>query len=115
MASFGFVYAGVCFRAKREQELGQVLWPIITFFSGIAFPLSLLPEWGKVIAWAIPLTWGLDATRRALLLGVGIYDISLLTSMGMLSLLTVVLLPIGALLFSKLVTAAKKNGTLGTY
>jgi ABC-2 type transport system permease protein len=115
MTSFGFFYAGICFLAKREEELSQVLWPMITFFSGLAFPLSILPQWGRIIAWAIPLTWGLDATRRALLSGAGIYDVSTLTAIGVLSLLTVILLPIGALLFSRLETAARKTGTLGTY
>lgn len=42
------------------------------------------------------LTWGLDATRRPLLSGAGIHDASVLTAIGVLSLLTAVLLPIGA-------------------
>jgi ABC-2 type transport system permease protein len=115
MTSFGFVYAGVCFLAKREEELSQVLWPMITFFSGLAFPVEILPEWGKIIARMIPLTWGIDATRKALLLGAGISDPSQLIAIGILSLLTMVLLPIGAVLFSRLEEAAKKTGTLGTY
>jgi len=80
-----------------------------------AFPIDILPEWGKIIARMIPLTWGIDATRRALLLGAGISDTSLLIAIGILSTLTVILLPIGALLFSKLEKAAKKTGALGTY
>lgn len=115
MTSFGFLYGGICFLAKREEELSQVLWPLMTFFSGLAFPIEILPAWAKLIAQIIPLTWGLDAARRALLLGAGISDPSLLTGLGILSLLTVVLLPIGTLLFSKLENTAKKNGTLGTY
>lgn len=115
MTSFGFVYAGVCFLAKREEELSQVLWPMMAFFCGLSFPIDVLPEWGKMIARMIPLTWGVDATRRALLLGAGVSDASLLTSIGILGLLTVILLPIGALLFSRLEKVARKTGTLGTY
>jgi len=115
MTSFGFVFAGVCFLAKRSEELSQVLWPMLTFFCGLAFPIGILPEWGKTIAYMIPLTWGIDATRKALLLGAGISDTSVLIAIGILSALTVALLPIGALLFSKLEKAAKKTGTLGTY
>lgn len=115
MTSFGFVFAGVCFLAKRSEELSQVLWPMLTFFCGLAFPIGILPEWGKAIAYMIPLTWGIDATRKALLLGAGIFDTSVLMAIGILSTLTVVMLPIGALLFSKLEKAAKKTGTLGTY
>jgi ABC-2 type transport system permease protein len=115
MTSFGFILAGLCFLAKREEEITQVLWPMMTFFSGLAFPVDVLPDWGKIISQAIPLTWGVDATRRALLLGAGVSDSSLLTSLGLLCLLTVILFPLGALFFSKLEKAARKAGTLGTY
>jgi ABC-2 type transport system permease protein len=115
MTSFGFVYAGMCFLAKKEEELTQVLWPLLTFFSGLAFPIEVLPEWGRVISRVIPLTWGIDATRRALLFGADLSDPSLLTAFGVLSMLTLTLIPVGAILFSKLERAAKRNGTLGTY
>jgi len=115
MTSFGFVYAGTCFLAKKEEELTQVLWPLLTFFSGLAFPVDVLPEWGRMISFFIPLTWGIDATRRSLLLGAGVSDPSMITALCVLSLLTVALLPIGALLFSKLEKAARRKGTLGTY
>jgi ABC-2 type transport system permease protein len=115
MTSFGFFYAGTCFLLKKEEELTQVLWPMMTFFSGLAFPVEVLPEWGRIIARMIPLTWGIDATRKALLLGIGFFDPSILTTFTILITLTVVFLPVGALLFSQLEKAAKKAGTLGTY
>jgi len=115
MTSFGFIFAGLCFLAKREEELTQVLWPLMTFFCGLAFPIEILPHWGQIIARMIPLTYGVDATRKALLLGVGISDPTLLGQLVTLSILTVILLPIGAILFVKLEKAAKRSGTLGTY
>jgi len=115
MTAFGFMLAGVCFLAKREEELTQVFWPLLTFFCGLAFPIEILPQWGQVIARMVPLTYGVDATRKALLLGVGISDPTLLGQLGILVIQTVILLPIGALLFVKLEKAAKKSGTLGTY
>lgn len=115
MTSFGFFYAGTCFLLKKEEELTQVLWPMVTFFSGLAFPVEVLPEWGRIISKMIPVTWGIEATRKALLLGAGIFDSSVLTAFALLILITVVFLPVGALLFSWLEKAAKKAGTLGTY
>lgn len=115
MTSFGFFYAGTCFLLKKEEELTQVLWPMMTFFSGLAFPVEVLPEWGRMIAKIIPLTWGIGATRKALLLGAGIFDPSVVTAFIILIVLTAVFLPLGALLFSQLEKAAKKAGTLGTY
>lgn len=103
------------FCLKKEEELTQVLWPMMTFFSGLAFPVEVLPEWGRMIAKIIPLTWGIGATRKALLLGAGIFDPSVVTAFIILIVLTAVFLPLGALLFSQLEKAAKKAGTLGTY
>jgi len=115
MTAFGLMFAGLCFLAKREEELTQVIWPMLTFFCGLAFPVEILPQWGQIIARMIPLTYGVDATRNALLLGVGISDPTLLGQLLTLSILTVILLPIGAVLFVKLEKAAKRSGTLGTY
>jgi len=115
MTALGFVFAGVCFLAKREEELTQVFWPLMTFFCGLAFPVILLPQWGQNIAWMIPLTYGVDITRKALLLGVGVSDVVLLTELGILCIQTAVLLPIGAILFARLEKVAKRSGTLGTY
>jgi len=115
MTSFGFIFAGLCFLAKREEELTQVIWPLMTFFCGLAFPIEILPQWGQTIARLIPLTYGVDITRRALLLGVGVSDVTMLTELGILAVQTVVLLPIGAILFAKLEKASKRSGTLGTY
>jgi len=115
MTALGFVFAGLCFLAKREEELTQVFWPLITFLSGLAFPIEILPQWGQTIAQMIPLTHGVNITRKALLLGVGLSDVTVLTALGILCIQTVVLLPIGAILFAKLEKAAKRSGTLGTY
>jgi len=115
MTAFGFVFAGLCFVAKREEEVTQVFWTMMTFFCGFAFPVGILPQWAQAIAWAIPLTHGIDVTRKALLLGTAVTDITLLGQLGILCIQIIVLLPIGALLFSKLEKAAKRTGALGTY
>ena len=115
MTSFGFVFAGVCFLAKRERELGQVLWTMMVFFCGLAFPVEVLPQWGQAIAWMMPLTHGVQATRQALLLGAGISDPAILTALGMLVLQTVIFLPIGIVLYSRLEKEARKSGALATY
>jgi len=115
MTAFGFMLAGVCFLAKREEELTQVFWPMLTFFCGLAFPIEILPQWGQVIARMIPLTYGVDATRKALILGIGVSDTALLGQLEILCIQTVILLPIGAVLFARLEKAAKRSGTLGTY
>ncbi len=115
MTSFGFVFAGVCFIAKRERELSQVLWTMMVFLSGLAFPVEVLPKWGQVLAWGLPITHGVQATRWALLLGIGISDPAVLTALGMLALQIIVLLPIGIALYARLERKARETGALATY
>lgn len=115
MTSFGFVFAGICFLARREDELGQVLWTMMVFFSGLAFPVEVLPGWGRAIAWVIPVTHGVQGTRQALLLGAGISDSIMLTALGMLVLQTLILLPLGIMLYSRLEKKARETGALATY
>jgi len=115
MTALGLVFAGLCFLAKREEELTQVFWPMMTFFCGLAFPIEILPLWAQTIARMIPLTYGVDITRKAILLGNGVSDAAVLTGLGILFIQTAVLLPIGAILFAKLEKVAKRSGTLGTY
>ena len=115
MTSFGFVFAGVCFIAKRERELSQVLWTMMVFLSGLAFPIEVLPVWGQIIAWALPITHGVQATRWALLLGIGFSDPAVLNALGMLVLQIAILLPIGIALYARLERKARETGALGTY
>lgn len=115
MAALGFVLAGVCFFAKREEEISQVLWPVFTFFCGLAFPVQILPTWGQEIAYLIPLTYGVDATRRALMLGLGFGDAVTVQELLILLLQAFILLPLGLLIFSRLEKEARRSGTLGTY
>lgn len=115
MTSFGFVFAGVCFIAKREHELSQVLWTMMVFLSGLAFPVEVLPEWGQILAWALPITHGVQATRWALLLGIGLSDPVVLNALGMLVLQIAILLPIGIALYARLERKARETGALATY
>ena len=115
MAALGFVLAGICFFAKREEEISQVLWPTLTFFCGMAFPVQILPSWGQAIAYVMPLTYGVDATRRALILGLGFADPITAQDLFMLLLQTLILMPLGLLIFARLEKEARKTGVLGTY
>jgi len=115
LMAFGFVFAGICFMAKREHELSQVLWPMMVLFSGLAFPITNFPLWWKIIAWMIPVTHGVEITRNALLLGSSFSDPNILFGLGILVLQMIILLPIGTTLYTKMEKVAKKKGTLGTY
>jgi lipooligosaccharide transport system permease protein len=56
---------------KRESSVFNALFRFVvlpmTLFSGTFFPVSQLPQWGRVLAWASPLWHGTELARGAAL------------------------------------------------
>jgi len=88
---------------------------MMVFFCGLAFPVEVLPQWAQTLSWAIPLTHGISVTRKALLLGTNLFDPAIVLGLEMLIIQTLILLPIGALLFKRLEKTARKTGALASY
>src|SRR2546422_8694230 len=74
MTAFSFALAGLTFLAKRTDDIYQVLWTSLVFFTGLAFPVEALPQWAQAISWIFPITHGLNVTRGAILKGYSISD-----------------------------------------
>ncbi len=69
------------------------------FLSGALFPLSLAPQFLKVIARFNPLSYGIDGLRDTL---IGTTNFGLTLDLVVLSLLTLIILSLGTYLFSKI-------------
>jgi ABC-2 type transport system permease protein len=68
IAAFGIIMAGVSLLTARHNFfIGESLAGLFYFFCGVIFPLSVLPSWGQIIGKMLPMTYWLEATRRALL------------------------------------------------
>ena len=69
--SLGFLLSSV---AKTELQAIQFI-PMVTFtallLSGILMPLETLPVWLLPISYILPLTWGAEYTRTAMIEGIG--------------------------------------------
>lgn len=115
MSSFSFALAGLTFIIKRTNDLNQFLWPTMTFFCGLAFPVEVLPTWAQIISWAFPLTHGLNITRKALLLGYGFFDPAITTATLTVIVQILILIPIGLFLFTRFYNMARETGSLFTY
>jgi hypothetical protein len=61
------------------------------------------------------LTYGVDATRRALILGLGFMDPVTMWDLLMLIVETVILTPLGLIIYARLEKEARRTGALGTY
>jgi len=115
MVAFAFAVAGLTFLVKKGDDINQVLWPAMVFFSGLAFPVEALPQWGQVFAWIFPITHGLAITRGALLRGYGILDSHLAQPIGSILVLTCIYVPLGYIAFRYFLDKARRKGALATY
>ena len=67
LLAIGICLGGVSFlTAKHTHGLAEGIPGLFYVFCGVLFPLSVLPEWGRAIGQAIPLTYWFDITRRLL-------------------------------------------------
>jgi len=67
LLAIGICLGGISFlTAKHTHGLAEGIPGIFYVFCGVLFPLSVLPDWGRAIGQAIPLTYWFDITRRML-------------------------------------------------
>jgi len=98
------------------QKGSVVLWALGSgawLLTGTLFPVTSLPAPLRFTAELIPLTYSLDAMRRALLQGASLSVLS--HEIGILALFALVLLPLGLAMFSFSLRRARQEGTLSAY
>ncbi|MEM4169982.1 MAG: ABC transporter permease, partial [Thermoproteota archaeon] len=84
-------------------------------FSGVLYPLGLLPDWLKWIGNAFPLTYSLDGLRRCLMNGEGLDSPMIMENTLKLILFIVVVLPFSLWFFKKSYDSTRREGALGQY
>lgn len=113
MVALGLFFAGFYVLTRSAGPLSQAVQAPVRFLSGTQFPVSALPGGVQAASYALPVTYGLLATRRALLGGEGLATLwdECLALVGM-SLLFALL---GAWLLGRMEARAKRTGTLHAY
>jgi ABC-2 type transport system permease protein len=86
---------------ERFMGIGQVLTMPLFFASNAIYPISMMPDWLKVISHLNPLTYEVDALRALMLAG-GTSVIGLGTDLGVLLMVTVVLVIIGGWMYPRI-------------
>jgi ABC-2 type transport system permease protein len=86
---------------ERFMGIGQVMTMPLFFASNAIYPISLMPDWLKVISHLNPLTYEVDALRALMLAG-GTSVIGLGTDLGVLLMVTVVLVIIGGWMYPRI-------------
>jgi ABC-2 type transport system permease protein len=111
--ALGFFAASIVLLIKYGNPLGWAIRVSSIVLGGVFYPVSVLPDWLRLLGQLLPLTHALELLRRSLLLGEGISQ--LWGELLALTTLTVVLLPLGLLACSLAIRVARMNGSLSHY
>ena len=109
-AALGLLAASFTIVYKRTGQFLNLTMTVIGVFSGVYFPVSVLPEPLPILARLIPFTWGIEAWRDALLT-----NQVLLGHLALLLVEAVVALPVAAWIFRLALDRARRDGSLGQY
>lgn len=71
LVGIGVCLSGIYIMARAASFLAHVLQQPFHFFTGINFPVQLLPTLLQIISYAIPVTYALFVLRKCMLLQIG--------------------------------------------
>lgn len=113
MIGVGLILSGVAVVIRQDNLFAVMLWPVFLFLGGFFFPVQSLPSFLQPLSWSLPITYGLDMTRRAVLLGQGFDDFSIANDLVGLLVSSAILIPVGFLIFHQLIKRGQRKGLYG--
>lgn len=116
MAAFiglGLLSAATTMLVRRTNPVAVLLASASMLLSGVAYPVSVLPDWLRGVGRLLPLTHALELVRGGLLRGDG--PAALGSSIAALALFAGVLCPMGVALFVYALRRARVDGSLTHY
>ena len=106
----GIVVAGLTVVFKRMDQLLVLIGAAVGVFCGVYYPVDVLPEPLRLVARALPFTWGFEAWRAALL-----GNEVLLDRLIPLVAVVAVALPLALRFFGLALDRARRDGSLAQY
>ena len=109
----GLLSAATTMMVRRTNPVAVLLASASMLLSGVAYPVSVLPDWLRAAGRLLPLTHALELVRGGLLRGDG--PAALGSSIAALALFAGVLCPVGVALFVYALRRARIDGSLTHY
>lgn len=109
----GMISAGIILVTKMGEPVTWVFTTLTILFSGVYYPIEVLPKIFQSVAALLPLTYGLEGMRLALMRGVSIGF--LVDKVAVLLVFTFVTWPLGYLIFRLGFNKARADGSLAQY
>jgi ABC-2 type transport system permease protein len=66
MAGFGLLIGGLAFYYREPLVFANIFTFILLIFCGVNFPIQNLPQPLQAVSYIFPLTYGIDAGRKAI-------------------------------------------------
>jgi ABC-2 type transport system permease protein len=110
LSGIGILSASFIMAFKRGSPINFLIGSFSTLLGGVYYPVEVLPGWLETLARFYPLTYSLQAMRRALLTGASVGALS--REIGLLLAFSAVLVPMGLVAFRYAVQRAKRDGSL---
>ena len=98
---------------KQGNPVALFFATFTQFFAGVLFPVAALPTGIRWLANAVPLTFGLDALRPALLNGASFATVA--PALEWMAVYAAITIPLGLWLFARALRLTKMEGTVATY
>jgi len=98
---------------KRTDPVNWLIGMTINVFSGVFFPISVLPTWLRAASYFFPLTYSLQMLRAAILEGTRVTELG--SSLWVLLLLTLFFLPLSVVILRRAVQHTRASGSLAHY
>jgi len=110
LVSIGVFFGGFFVLTRAADQLASGLQAPVRFFSGVAFPVSALPQMLQYFSYLFPVTYGISAMRKSILTGGNLEVIWL--ELVLLYAMTAIFLISGYFTLKLVERQAKKKGTL---
>lgn len=111
----GILGAAMILKLKQGDPIVWAFSWLTQLFSGVLYPLGLLPDWLRWVGNAFPLTYSLDGLRRCFMNGEGFTNPIIMDDIMKLMLFIVIALPISLWFFRKSYDSTRREGALGQY
>ncbi len=115
MMGLGIASSGIIIITKQGDPLMFVITWANRLLTGVYYPVSILPLYLQLFSKIFPLTYALDGLRLIALNGYTLLHPQVLRDFVILSLFSVILIPIGIMFFKLGLKKAKKDGTLSFF
>ena len=112
-AALGLFAAALILIIKRGDAVAALGNIFATVFAGALFPIAVLPDWLRWVAYILPLHYALDGLRKSLLVGDGLGQLS--TNVVVLGVAVLILVPAALLGLGLAVDVVRRDGSIGMH